>query len=98
MRLILYSSGSILCSFLCVVIIIEFVGNVVQQLNACLWPSVCVSGKPLSVLDGVPIAVKDEIDCLPYRTTGKRMSWGVSIEIKFHIWLEAEYYLLNSLC
>lgn len=27
-------------------------------------------GKPLSVLDGVPIAVKDEIDCLPYPTTG----------------------------
>ncbi|KAJ7551346.1 hypothetical protein O6H91_06G011500 [Diphasiastrum complanatum] len=27
-------------------------------------------GKPLSVLDGVPIAVKDEIDCFPYLTTG----------------------------
>lgn len=27
-------------------------------------------GKPISVLDGVPIAVKDEIDCLPYPTTG----------------------------
>lgn len=27
-------------------------------------------GKQLSVLDGVPIAVKDEIDCLPYPTTG----------------------------
>lgn len=27
-------------------------------------------GQPLSVLDGVPIAVKDEIDCLPYATTG----------------------------
>ncbi|XP_011624340.1 fatty acid amide hydrolase isoform X2 [Amborella trichopoda] len=27
-------------------------------------------GQPLSVLDGVPIAVKDEIDCLPYPTTG----------------------------
>lgn len=27
-------------------------------------------GKPLSVLDGVPIAIKDEIDCLPYPTTG----------------------------
>ncbi|KAH9310157.1 hypothetical protein KI387_038068, partial [Taxus chinensis] len=26
-------------------------------------------GEPLSVLDGVPIAVKDEIDCLPYPTT-----------------------------
>jgi Asp-tRNA(Asn)/Glu-tRNA(Gln) amidotransferase A subunit family amidase len=27
-------------------------------------------GAPLSVLDGVPIAIKDEIDCLPYPTTG----------------------------
>ncbi|XP_051126833.1 fatty acid amide hydrolase-like [Andrographis paniculata] len=27
-------------------------------------------GQPLSVLDGVPIAIKDEIDCLPYPTTG----------------------------
>lgn len=27
-------------------------------------------GQPLSVLDGVPFAVKDEIDCLPYATTG----------------------------
>lgn len=29
------------------------------------------AGEPLSTLDGVPIAVKDEIDCLPYPTTGK---------------------------
>ncbi|KAI3865543.1 hypothetical protein MKX03_000806 [Papaver bracteatum] len=28
------------------------------------------NGKPLSILDGIPIAVKDEIDCLPYSTTG----------------------------
>nr|XP_043609420.1 fatty acid amide hydrolase-like isoform X2 [Erigeron canadensis] len=27
-------------------------------------------GKPISVLDGVPIAIKDEIDCMPYPTTG----------------------------
>ncbi|KAM0052495.1 putative fatty acid amide hydrolase [Helianthus debilis subsp. tardiflorus] len=27
-------------------------------------------GEPLSVLDGVPIAVKDEINCMPYPTTG----------------------------
>ncbi|KAI5068521.1 hypothetical protein GOP47_0016866 [Adiantum capillus-veneris] len=27
-------------------------------------------GTQLSILDGVPIAVKDEIDCLPYPTTG----------------------------
>ncbi|XP_042492424.1 fatty acid amide hydrolase-like [Macadamia integrifolia] len=28
------------------------------------------TGEPISVLDGVPIAVKDEIDCMPYPTTG----------------------------
>ncbi|KAL9233373.1 hypothetical protein vseg_008385 [Gypsophila vaccaria] len=28
------------------------------------------NGEPLSVLDGVPIAIKDEIDCTPYPTTG----------------------------
>ncbi|XP_021820876.1 fatty acid amide hydrolase-like isoform X2 [Prunus avium] len=27
-------------------------------------------GVPISALDGVPIAIKDEIDCLPYPTTG----------------------------
>lgn len=27
-------------------------------------------GSPLSVMDGVPVAIKDEIDCLPYSTTG----------------------------
>jgi Asp-tRNA(Asn)/Glu-tRNA(Gln) amidotransferase A subunit family amidase len=27
-------------------------------------------GKPISALDGVPIAIKDEIDCAPYPTTG----------------------------
>ncbi|OVA03745.1 Amidase [Macleaya cordata] len=27
-------------------------------------------GKPISILDGVPIAIKDEIDCMPYPTTG----------------------------
>ncbi|XP_022010896.1 fatty acid amide hydrolase isoform X1 [Helianthus annuus] len=27
-------------------------------------------GESISVLDGVPIAIKDEIDCLPYPTTG----------------------------
>ncbi|XP_015937468.1 fatty acid amide hydrolase [Arachis duranensis] len=28
------------------------------------------AGEPISVLDGVPVAIKDEIDCLPYPTTG----------------------------
>ncbi|XP_062152308.1 fatty acid amide hydrolase-like isoform X1 [Alnus glutinosa] len=27
-------------------------------------------GQPISVLDGIPIAIKDEIDCCPYPTTG----------------------------
>ena len=27
-------------------------------------------GDPISALDGVPIAIKDEIDCSPYPTTG----------------------------
>jgi Asp-tRNA(Asn)/Glu-tRNA(Gln) amidotransferase A subunit family amidase len=31
-------------------------------------------GEPISVLDGVPVAIKDEIDCLPYPTTGTAMS------------------------
>jgi hypothetical protein len=29
------------------------------------------AGAPLSAMDGVLVAVKDEIDCLPYPTTGK---------------------------
>ncbi|GMY12582.1 fatty acid amide hydrolase-like [Fagus crenata] len=27
-------------------------------------------GQPISILDGIPIAIKDEIDCSPYPTTG----------------------------
>jgi hypothetical protein len=29
------------------------------------------AGAALSGMDGVLVAVKDEIDCLPYQTTGK---------------------------
>lgn len=28
------------------------------------------AGGPISILDGVPLAVKDEIDCMPYPTKG----------------------------
>jgi hypothetical protein len=28
------------------------------------------AGAPLSAMDGVLVAVKDELDCLPYPTTG----------------------------
>jgi hypothetical protein len=34
---------------------------------------ICVdAGTPLSAMDGVLVAVKDEIDCMPYQTTGKQ--------------------------
>ena len=29
------------------------------------------AGAPLSAMDGMLVAVKDELDCLPYPTTGK---------------------------
>ena len=37
-----------------------------------LGPHACriQAGKPLSALDGVPYAVKDNMDALPYSTTG----------------------------
>ncbi|MBN1374894.1 MAG: hypothetical protein JXA01_01925, partial [Dehalococcoidia bacterium] len=35
-------------------------------------------GKPLSVLDGVPVAVKDEVDMMPYPTTGGTRFLGKS--------------------
>ena len=42
-------------------------GDVIQQAKASAerWKD----KKPLSVLDGVPMAVKDEVDMVPYRTT-----------------------------
>jgi Asp-tRNA(Asn)/Glu-tRNA(Gln) amidotransferase A subunit family amidase len=32
--------------------------------------STLIAGTPLSAMDGILVAVKDEIDCLPYPTTG----------------------------
>ena len=42
-------------------------GDVMQQARSSAerWKA----GKPLSVLDGVPVAVKDEVDMVPYPTT-----------------------------
>lgn len=37
----------------------------------CDFLGACIAGAPLSAMDGVLVAVKDEIDCLPYQTTGK---------------------------
>lgn len=51
--------------------------------------SLCCSGQALSVLDGVPIAIKDEIDCLPYPTTGN---------LYFHIFARAAYCPLHCIC
>lgn len=34
------------------------------------------SGKPLGLLDGVPVAVKDELDCIPYTTTAGTAIYG----------------------
>jgi hypothetical protein len=35
-----------------------------------IWCNNVFIGELISVLDGVPVAIKDEIDCLPYPTTG----------------------------
>ena len=35
-------------------------------------------GQPISVLDGIPIAIKDEIDCSPYPTTGNSTCYGTT--------------------
>ena len=34
-------------------------------------------GNPISILDGIPIAIKDEIDCSPYPTTGNSTCFGI---------------------
>jgi len=41
-------------------------GQLLKRLTALL----ILSGTPISVLDGVLVAIKDEIDCMPYPTTG----------------------------
>lgn len=49
--------------------------SILRLFSLSLWPP----GEPISVLDGVPIAIKDEIDCTPYPTTGNSMSHGFSV-------------------
>ncbi|KAL7230917.1 hypothetical protein ACSBR2_009238 [Camellia fascicularis] len=44
------------------------VGDILRQ--ATVSTQRYKQGEPLSPLDGVPIAIKDEIDCMPYPTTG----------------------------
>lgn len=41
-------------------------------------------GVPISALDGVPIAIKDEIDCLPYPTTGN-LRFRFSVDRTIHV-------------
>lgn len=43
-------------------------GNIVKS---CVFFIHVSSGEHISVLDGVLVAVKDEIDCMPYPTTGE---------------------------
>lgn len=45
--------------------------SILRLFSLSLWPP----GEPISVLDGVPIAIKDEIDCTPYPTTGNSTSY-----------------------
>ncbi|KAL5704387.1 hypothetical protein ACHQM5_022825 [Ranunculus cassubicifolius] len=42
--------------------------DIIKQANESTYRY--AKGEPISILDGVPIAVKDEIDCMPYPTTG----------------------------
>ena len=56
-----------------------------------------ITGKPLSVLDGVPIAVKDEIDCLPYPTTGDLvfLSFPLAVcKVKYGLTYASWFYFL----
>jgi hypothetical protein len=53
-------------------------------------------GQPISVLDGVPIAIKDEIDCCPYPTTGKLIQDSIYIYIYIDISRPHCYYQTNN--
>ena len=44
------------------------------SISFSLWST---PGQPISILDGIPIAIKDEIDCSPYPTTGNSTSYGI---------------------
>lgn len=41
-------------------------------------------GVPISALDGVPIAVKDEIDCRPYPTTGNLSVFEMQLPVIYN--------------
>jgi hypothetical protein len=45
-------------------------GNIPHLINKVLLDVGCV-GKPLSILDGIFMAIKDDIDCLPHPSKGK---------------------------
>lgn len=51
-----------------------------------------LSGCPISVLDGVLIAVKDEIDCMPYPTTGYHLLY---LYLKLQLKSDLSYFLFH---
>ena len=44
------------------------------------------AGNPLSILDGIFVAIKDDIDCYPHPSKGK-----ITLNFHFHI-----FYLINE--
>ncbi|CAI8599160.1 unnamed protein product [Vicia faba] len=60
--------------------------SLVRTWNFCIHAVMDLSWEPISVLDGVLVAIKDEIDCLPYPTTG-----GTK-------WLHKQRPCLNDAC
>lgn len=69
--------------------------NSMQQHFLILHFICFLPGKPLSVLDGIPIAIKDEIDCMPYPTTGDSL-FSYFFEIWFGILILPILLHINS--